>query len=296
MNNGPLEAIMQNKSQKSREGAAGGGRLLIFTDLDGTLLDHDTYRWDQAVPALERCRSLGVPVVMVSSKTRAEMEPLRKLMGLDRPFISENGGGIFFPRSCPHPLPLEARPAGDLQVWPLGVPHSRLAQCLRAIREKHDWPLKGFSDMKLEEISALTGLDLEGAALAASREFDEPFTAPEDLAPEQLERAASEWGLRVTRGGRFFHLFGKSDKGKAVEQLAAWYKGHPGEPLTMGLGDGANDIPMLLRVDVPVLVGSAATPQEIAEKVPGVRITEAPGPAGWNEAVLEFLDHHLQGR
>ena len=71
--------------------------FLVFSDLDGTLLDHNTYGWKEAVPALELCRTRGVPVILASSKTRAEMDVLRRRLSLSAPFISENGGGIFFP-------------------------------------------------------------------------------------------------------------------------------------------------------------------------------------------------------
>ena len=48
-------------------------RLVIFTDLDGTLLDGNTYAFDAATEALDAARSHQIPVVLVSSKTRAEM-------------------------------------------------------------------------------------------------------------------------------------------------------------------------------------------------------------------------------
>ncbi len=69
---------------------------IIFTDLDGTLLDHDTYAWKEAEPALDLCKTLKVPVILASSKTRAEMETIRREMSISDPFIAENGGGIFF--------------------------------------------------------------------------------------------------------------------------------------------------------------------------------------------------------
>ena len=71
--------------------------IVIFTDLDGTLLDHASYRWDEAKPALDLCHRFHIPVIMVSSKTMAEMNMLQQELGLSYPFISENGGGIFFP-------------------------------------------------------------------------------------------------------------------------------------------------------------------------------------------------------
>ncbi|MFQ5696467.1 MAG: mannosyl-3-phosphoglycerate phosphatase, partial [Terriglobia bacterium] len=48
-------------------------RLIVFTDLDATLLDHQTYSWAAAEPALRRLRLLGIPLVFCTSKTRAEV-------------------------------------------------------------------------------------------------------------------------------------------------------------------------------------------------------------------------------
>ena len=71
--------------------------LVVFSDLDGTLLDHDTYSFDAARPALERLRVDGVPLILCTSKTRAEIAPLRRALGNTHPFISENGGAVFIP-------------------------------------------------------------------------------------------------------------------------------------------------------------------------------------------------------
>jgi mannosyl-3-phosphoglycerate phosphatase len=69
--------------------------FVVFSDLDGTLLDHNTYGWQAAQPALNLCKKCHVPIVLVSSKTRAEMELLRGELSVSAPFVSENGGGIF---------------------------------------------------------------------------------------------------------------------------------------------------------------------------------------------------------
>ena len=75
----------------------GAGFFLIFSDLDDTLLEHDSYRWEKAGPALGYCINSNIPVILVSSKTRVEIQAIHRAMGLDFPFVSENGGGIFFP-------------------------------------------------------------------------------------------------------------------------------------------------------------------------------------------------------
>ncbi len=68
---------------------------LVATDLDGTLLDRETYDFAPARPALDALRERGVPLVLVSSKTRAEMEPLAEASapGARRAgSVVENGG------------------------------------------------------------------------------------------------------------------------------------------------------------------------------------------------------------
>jgi len=72
-------------------------RIVIFTDLDGTLLDHCTYSYKEAEKALESIRRKNIPLIVCSSKTREEIEIYRKKLLNNGPFISENGGAIFIP-------------------------------------------------------------------------------------------------------------------------------------------------------------------------------------------------------
>ena len=73
-------------------------KKVIFTDLDGTLLDYDTYSFEEAVPAIKEAEDKKVPIVICTSKTRAEIEYWREKIGNNHPFVSENGGGIFIPK------------------------------------------------------------------------------------------------------------------------------------------------------------------------------------------------------
>ncbi|MGD9319222.1 MAG: HAD-IIB family hydrolase [Desulfobacteraceae bacterium] len=265
--------------------------VVIFTDLDGTLLDHDSYEWKEAKPALNLCKQLQVPLILVSSKTRAEMDVLRHELGLTSPFISENGGGIFFPEEGSHPVPPDAVLQDCLWKWSLGWPYDLLIKSLREIRDELGWKIRGFSDMSLEEISDLTGLDLESSRLASLREYDEPFILVEDgeRAPDALYDAAKQRGLNITSGGRFYHLHGKNDKGASVERLVAWYGEHYSHVVTMALGDSPNDFSMLKRVNHPVLIRSSRQFPGLQDMIPGLQITKEKGPKGWNAAVLDLL-------
>src|SRR2546423_300740 len=70
---------------------------VVFTDLDGTLLDAETYRYDAARQGLDRLREHAIPLIICTSKTRAEVEPLRNELGNTDPFIVENGGALYVP-------------------------------------------------------------------------------------------------------------------------------------------------------------------------------------------------------
>jgi mannosyl-3-phosphoglycerate phosphatase len=261
---------------------------VIFTDLDGTLLDHETYSLDLARPALERLRRAGIPVVFTSSKTRAESEPLRRAAGNSPPFISENGGALYVPAGY-FPFPLaEARRDPPYDVIEYGAPYEALTAALARASQASGCRVRGFSELSVEEVAALCGLPLESAARAKLREFDEPFQIlgePPKAAAllEEIERM----GLRWTRGGRFHHILG-GDKARAVRTLLEFYRRAHGEMTSVGLGDGPNDVDFLNLVDVPILVRSGAT-EKIQAAVRNGRVTAACGPRGWTEAISEML-------
>ena len=77
-------------------------RAVVFTDLDGTLLDHDSYAWTAAAPALDALKQAGVPLVLASSKTAAEIAALHAELGLGRtPAIVKKGAGLWRPGAGP---------------------------------------------------------------------------------------------------------------------------------------------------------------------------------------------------
>jgi mannosyl-3-phosphoglycerate phosphatase len=268
--------------------------LLIFTDLDGTLLDHDTYDFSPALPALAALRAAQVPLILCSSKTFAEMKYWRETLDIIHPCIAENGGALFVPAKY-FSQTLEAADERDGHSLVLtGVGYTALRAALLDLAERTGLPIVGFGDLTVEQIAARTGLTLAQARLAKMRDADEPFFIDREFDEKEVERLQTEvWrkGLRVTRGGRFFHLTGSSDKGTAAHQLIRLYQAAWQQPIrTIGLGDSLNDLPLLQAVEVPVLVRkkSGEVDENVLAQVKA-QITKHPGPAGWNDAVLKLL-------
>jgi len=261
---------------------------LVYTDLDGTLLDHDTYRFDDAEATLERLKEGGVPIILCSSKTRAEIEALCRKMALNDPFISENGGAVFVPEALSGLQTAGWKRKGIYRVMELGTPHEILMETYYQIKAAGGFQMVGFSEMAPEEVARHTGLSVEEARLAAQRDYSEPFMFHEKgNRVRQLEAEIARRGLRVTMGGRFFHLMGGNDKGKAVEQLTlAYAQSLPGRKIsTIGLGDGPNDIPMLRCVDQPVIIRKKTGEWLAFDNRQEAYFTDKPGPGGWAEAI-----------
>lgn len=273
---------------------AGLSHFLIFSDLDDTLLDHNSYDWEKARPALEYCSTSNIPVILVSSKTRAEILTIRREMHLDFPFISENGGGIFFPLRYEKNLMGRRLSLSDgFFKITLGSPYKDLVNKIKEIADETGLRLRGFSEMDKEEVMVRTGLSKEQCVQALDREFDEPFIIEDskEVKTESLYSSAAKRGLKISEGGRFFHLHGDSDKGRAANWIITFYKDQFGRVYSIALGDSPNDFGMFDVVDQAVLIKSARhfTDIDIKESYPGIIVTEKYGPEGWNEAVMGLL-------
>ena len=73
-------------------------KAIIFTDLDGSLLDHRTYSYSAASPMLATLKKNKIPLIPVSSKTFDEIIILRRRLNNNDPFIVENGAAIYIPK------------------------------------------------------------------------------------------------------------------------------------------------------------------------------------------------------
>jgi mannosyl-3-phosphoglycerate phosphatase len=272
-------------------GRNGGRPLLVASDLDGCLLDA-SYSYEPARPALAALAREGVPLVLCSSKTRGEMESLVRVLGLDSPFIVENGGAIVVPS---HQMPRSAGERTSDEPYTaiaLGTPRKVLVEALADISARTGVHVVGFAGLTPPELERLTGLSTAAAEQALCRAFDEPFLAEGGTdAAAAIAREASRRGLRVTRGGRFHHLTGHIDKGDALRRLISVFAAVGRLFRTAALGDAANDLTMLQTVDRPIVIPLADGRLDpvLAAALPQAERAPAPGPAGWNEAVLTLL-------
>lgn len=249
--------------------------LLVFTDLDGTLIDHDTYRWDAARPALEALAAARAGVVLASSKTASEIEALRGDLDLhDWPAIVENGAGL---------LPAGVAPPKSADEY----------AAIRAVLEGLPPALRrhftGFGDLSPKALRQITGLSPEGAKLAKDRAYSEPGlwagTASELARFQSLLQAES---ITMREGGRFLTLSFGRNKSDQMAALVQTYQPR----YTVALGDAPNDVEMLQAADFGVIVANpkrSPLPKFDGEAEGRIQRTAQAGPLGWNKAILDLL-------
>ncbi|MEJ2619041.1 MAG: HAD-IIB family hydrolase [Candidatus Thiodiazotropha sp.] len=270
-------SIISFSRRKRAQNAING--WLVFTDLDGTLLDHHSYDFSPALPALEILKKNQVPVIPISSKTYAELSVHKEQLELNGPMVAENGAVIIYPNEQP-------------QVAPPG--YLRMRDFLVDSRADTDFEFIGFGDMSDQQVMEATGLDRASAQLARQRLASEPLLwRSDEESLRRFKRRAEAAGMRLLQGGRFLHLLSDTDKGKAIIHIVNHLRSQGAKiDKTIALGDSDNDRAMLMAADIPIIVRKHDGSHLTLPERPDTRVTEEPGPAGWNQALLDLIREH----
>ena len=250
--------------------------LIVFSDLDGTLLDHDSYDWGPAKDALALLEKLGAPLVLASSKTAAEMRVLQEQMGLAAyPAIVENGSGRIGPGATTQTKTDQ---------------YAALRDVIDSAPEDVRDLFCGFGDMTTADVMRSTGLSEAAAQRARKRAFSEPgIWSGTPAQQSDFVSYLRQQGVSARAGGRFLTLsFGatKADQMRAVtDQFAPVW--------TIAIGDAPNDIEMIEAADFGVIVHNPhhpPLPLLKGEETGRIIRTSQAGPMGWNTAVLSLID------
>lgn len=266
---------------------------VIYTDLDGSLLELNTYDHQLAAPIVKKLSDRGTPVIFCSSKTLAEQQYYQELLDLHTPMIIENGAGVVIPRKF-HPYfeDLPHRIIDNYLLFSFTKGYNFILENLDRIRKELDLQLLGYHDLKTSEISELTGISVDDLERTTNRLFSETLLVGEFQAPkfQKLRQALFEVDLQCTPGSKFYTISGlSSNKGKAIR----WLNTHlmqinTKKFTTIGIGDSFNDLSMLAEVDRPFLVQK---PDRSFAKIEvrNLQRIENPGPIGWNEIIEQYI-------
>ena len=263
-------------------------KKVIFTDLDGTLLDLKTYSFIQSMDAIQKLKASGIPIIFCSSKTRKEQEFYRDSLKINDPFIVENGSAIFIPKGyfkTSHSY--NSYLTDEYEVIPLGKSVDAIRQALADKRSKYNLKFSVYSDLAPEEVSTITGLDLKSSRRAMRRDFSE--TILNGNLSETCYQELEEEGFVSIPGSKYETVIGSTtDKGKAVEILLSLYAKEYKKVKSYGIGDSKNDEAMLQVVDQPYLVQRPSGEWAPLENT-SVSGVIGVGPLGWSKVANMIL-------
>lgn len=282
--------------QRVRKGSRDAGTIVVFTDPDGTLLEHRTHPCGPHCEALRCLADRDVPIVLCSSRTRAELELIQQEFHFRHPFISENGGAVYVPRGYFSSSSDPAEISG-YDVITFGGPHQQVVDALRRTAKTLGIEVRAFNAMSVQEVADECGLSLAEARLAQLREYGEPFRilAPNPAVHSRLLTALRRAGLQCVNGGRFHHVSSGTDMRRSVRTLTSLYRRQAGDVLTVGVSAAHTDPSLLREVDIPIVVlHPEVDAVGVLRKVPTARVTSTAGSLGWDEAILSVLEAEPQ--
>ena len=256
-------------------------KILIFTDLDGSLLHRDTFKFDEIKEYLRQLISNGIFIIPNTSKTEKEILEFNNELGSNLPYISENGAAIngldLLNSNLPKELILSRDKNNLINIFKKSVPENLQNKC------------KWLSEMNKKKQSLIFGLEDEKLKMALDRKYTIPFIFEGNKNEKnRLFKIVKNNGLALQEGGRVINLTDKVNKAKALQVFVRFFKKNNKEVKTIAVGDNYNDLDMLKTSDFPCLVfNDKFTLDEIPIK--NLIITNKPSPLGWADVIKMAL-------
>lgn len=255
--------------------------ILIFTDLDGTLLNKKSFYYDEAKDLIKNCIKNGVVIVPNSSKTSIELNEFCNEAEISPIYISENGSSI-------HGLNILNSKLNKKII--LSRTKDQILNCfLKNVEHNFQKKCKFVEDLKTSEQIQILGLPKEKLAKALKRDFSIPmiFNGNENE-KKQLKKLIKKLDMKVQDGGRVLNLGDDVSKGNAMSFFVKNLSKITNKNYTIiGIGDNENDISMLDKSDYPCMVRNGDRNIDHENRY---LYSENEAPTGWIEVVKKTLN------
>ncbi len=253
-------------------------QIIIFTDLDGSLLDKDTFKFDEIEDYFKELILKGIKIIPNSSKTEAELLNFNKQFNLNLPFISENGSSIhglnLIHKDLPNKVSISRTADQIISIYTKIIPNY--------LKQKINFILK----LNYKEQEKIFGLPLNKVMLARKRNYTLPIQfVGNETEKNELIKIIKEVGLTLQTGGRIINICDNVNKSKAMSNaLQLISKKLNDEIITIGVGDNENDIEMIKQSNYPCLVKNDNFNSSLIN-IDNLIKSEEPSPRGWADVI-----------
>lgn len=261
--------------------------LVIFSDIDGTFLDHNTFDEGKNFDILDTLTRCDHHFIFNSSKTFHEIKKLQEAHSATHPFICETGGGIYHKDMTLDSFD-QKRDGYNIMFESKRV-NTFHNIVMKEIDDGFRQDLEIFDNIDETRKRRLSGLSAENLRLASKRDFSMLIKWKSDQKRFKLFRSVlSRHNLSIIKGSRFYHICGHQNKGKALLYFLAKLSSSRKITnfITVGIGDSNNDVDMLLNVDFPCVVQSPSS-AGLVKKIRNRNLIQSKNhaPKGWEECV-----------
>ena len=255
--------------------------IIVFTDLDGTLLHRDTFQFDTIKNYIKSLINKGVIIIPNSSKTEVEIEEFNEELGVNLPFISENGASIhglnLITSNFPNKLIVSREKEELLKIFENKVPEKLKQKCFQ------------ISKMSKKDQENILGQKDEKLKNALNRKYTLPFLFKGDRNEKnRLLKLLNTNSLTLQEGGRVSNLCDNVNKVKSMNRVVKILKKIEEKIITIAVGDNYNDLDMLKNCDIPCLVFNDQFKLDQIN-IDNLIFSNKPSPEGWADVIKKAL-------
>ena len=253
-------------------------QIIIFTDLDGSLLNKDTFRFDEIEDYFRELISIGIKIIPNSSKTESELLYFNKEYNLNLSFIAENGSSInglnLIHKNLPETISLGRTVDKIYDIYSKNIPH--------VLEQKVIF----ISKLDKREQEKILGLSLHKVKLAMDRKYSIPVQFKgSEVEKNEFIKIMNDAGLTVQTGGRIMTICDKVNKSEAIiKTLELISNKIQNDIITIGVGDNQNDIDMLSETDYSCLVKNDNFDTSLIN-IDNLIKSSKPSPLGWADVI-----------
>ncbi len=263
-------------------------KIVIFTDLDGSILHRDTFKFDQIKDYIKKLINSGIHIIPNSSKTESEIIEFNQDLGENLAYISENGSVInnlnLLNSNFPNKIILSREKEELVEIFKNNVPENLQSKCkfISNLNKKDQINIFGLSETKLKK--------------AIDRKYTEPFLFEGSKNEKKdLTKILRGNSLTIQEGGRVINLCDNVNKVKSMNKVLKIYRKIERDIKVIAVGDNYNDLDMLKNSDLPCLVFNDQF-KEDQINIDNLIISNKPSPEGWADVIkmaLVKLDYNV---
>lgn len=257
--------------------------LIIFTDLDGSLLHRETFQFESIRSYIHKLINFGIILIPNSSKTIKELELFNIELKKNLAIIGENGSIVnnldLINPNFPNQIILSREKNEIIKIFKERMPVNLKNKCHFINR------------MSLKKKSKILGLKGKKLQLALSREYSIPFVFDGNNSEKKLlNKSVKKIGLSLHEGGRVINLCDRVSKALAMKKVVKIIrKINKDKLLTIAVGDNYNDLDMLKASNIPCLVFNDKFKKDKIN-IKNCLVSKKSSPEGWQEVVKMALD------